>query len=105
MYQKYTENLGNHEMIFIKEHFDKILEAYDKDYKKMDDAWGNQRDPNNFSKHISSIEPKIPSLQIPSDALKSFGNKKIHNRFKLEGIEIPFPQRTLTFANSPTTLK
>jgi len=64
-------------MIFIKEHFDKILEAYDKDYKKMDDAWGNQRDPNNFSKHISSIEPKIPSLQIPSDALKSFGNKKI----------------------------
>ena len=62
-------------MIFIKEHFDKILEAYDKDYKKMDDAWSNQRDPNNFSKHISSIEPKIPSLQIPSDALKSFGNK------------------------------
>jgi hypothetical protein len=64
-------------MIFIKEHFDKILEAYDKDYKKMDNAWGNQRDPNNFSKQISSIEPKISSLQIPEDVLKSFNYKKI----------------------------
>jgi hypothetical protein len=30
-------------MIFIKEHFDKIFEAYDVDYKKMDNAWGSQK--------------------------------------------------------------
>ena len=68
-------------MIFIKEHFDKILEAYDVDYKKMDNAWGSQKDPNKLSKLVSNIEPKIPSLQIPDDALKSYKKNKNISEF------------------------
>ena len=74
-------------MIFIKEHFDKILEAYDVDYKKMDNAWGSQKDPNKFSKLISNIEPKIPSLQIPDDALKSYKKNKNISRKELRDLE------------------
>ena len=74
-------------MIFIKEHFDKILEAYDADYKKMDNAWGSQKDPNKFSKLVSNIEPKIPSLQIPDDALKSYKKNKNISRKELRDLE------------------
>ena len=74
-------------MIFIKEHFDKILEAYDVDYKKMDNAWGSQKDPNKFSKLISNIEPKIPSLQIPDDALTSYKKNKNISRKELRDLE------------------
>ena len=42
-------------MIFIKEHFDKILEAYDNDYEGMNNAWGSQKNPNVFSEQLSRI--------------------------------------------------
>ena len=40
-----------------------------------------------------------------ANIVKSDLRYTIFEAFEKEGIEIPFPQRTLTFANSPTTLK
>jgi small-conductance mechanosensitive channel len=40
-----------------------------------------------------------------ANIVKSDLRFKIFETFEKEGIEIPFPQRTLTFANSPTALK
>ena len=62
-----------------------------------------------LEKYMSSII-KLQLLLIKegsfaANIVKSDLRYTIFEAFEKEGIEIPFPQRTLTFANSPTTLK
>jgi len=73
-------------MTFIKEHFDKILEAYDNDYKGMNNAWGSQKNPNVFSEQLSRIEPKVSTIKLPENLIKSFNYKNI-SRQKLRDLE------------------
>ena len=73
-------------MIFIKEHFDKILEAYDNDYEEMNNAWGSQKNPNVFSEQISRIEPKVSTIKLPENLITSFNYKNI-SRQKLRDLE------------------
>ena len=73
-------------MIFIKEHFDKILEAYDNDYEGMNNAWGSQKNPNVFSEQISRIEPKVSTIKLPENLITSFNYKNI-SRQKLRDLE------------------
>ena len=57
-------------------HFDKLLDAFDTDFKKLDSSFGSQKDPDTFRKYLLSLDKELSLDKKNLESLQKGFNKK-----------------------------
>ena len=57
-------------------HFEKLLDAFDNDFKKLDLSFGSQKDPDTFRKYLLSLDKELSLDKKNLESLQNRFNKK-----------------------------